>query len=531
MSANSEIALPNKRKRYQFEVPSTIEANVDDLLKLAARFSATVNTDAEGNFKNIGKKLLATEAGPGQIMLFPTDKEDEGEEIDDKWAVTSNWVFFIVLSVDAPTVIKLLGTVFPTTPVPFREGHTVQVHLPEYLIQAVGRTEMQGLVYLNEDNSTKTEGEKEPAILLGKSVSLYGIPDLDKQPRLCSLKNEGIKRMVKVAGMIRLMGMDRFERMVVDLLYCKKEFVLAVNRYAASAVSLPSESPFKSFIQQKKLVGLPIVDNSDVLERFVLGDYPLHDRTTISLLDFVRYRVENFKWSRAPTNEGRTIFFDAFTNLQKVLVVYFGDHFATSCQEVLDALKHNDDIFQYYDDSYIQIRFEMSLSKFFQDVYKEKKSLTHPQITMDSPANCAILLAAYFHEEIKGAHKELTKENNWEPLPHSHFYSGEGVFRQVLFKSKITKTTKSKHTTPDKVKAPDMCVYHLGHQMSVIGHNGIKIECRNQTKCAHAHRNINDLTKTEASEVIRGMPEGRLRKSYELKMKECSGFKSVQKKE
>ena len=50
-----------------------------------------------------------------------------------------------------------------------------------------------------------------------KVVSLYGIRDLDSCPRECSLKNEGIKRMVKVAGMIRLMGMDRFERLIVLL--------------------------------------------------------------------------------------------------------------------------------------------------------------------------------------------------------------------------------------------------------------------------------------------------------------------------
>jgi hypothetical protein len=237
MSTNSSDVLPNKRKRYQFEIPSlTIEANVGDLLTLANRFCATVNTVVEGDFENVGKKLLATEAVPGQIMLFPTDKEEEGEQIDDKWAMTSNWVYFTVLSVGAPAMIKLIGTVFPTTSVPFREGHTTRVHLPEYLIQAVGSTELEGRAYLNEDTSMETQGEEEPAALLGKRVLLYGIPDLDKQPRLCSLRNEGIKRMVKVTGMIRLMGMDRFERMVVDLLYCKKDFALAVPRYAASAV-------------------------------------------------------------------------------------------------------------------------------------------------------------------------------------------------------------------------------------------------------------------------------------------------------
>ena len=530
-NVESVIVLPNKRKRFQFEVIGTVEKNFDELLVLAAQFCGTIETNAEADFKNVGKKLPTQQAVPGQILMFPTEKEDEGEQLDDKWAITSNWVLYTIDTIGEPTLIKLIGTVFPTTSTSFREGHMVHVNLPDCVLQAVGKTEAQGRMTLNEDMSMDTEGEKKTQTVLGKSVSLYGIPDLDNEPRLCSLKNEGIKRMVKVAGMIRLMGMDRFERMVVDLLFCKKEFTLAVNRYAASAVSLPSESPFKSFIQLRKLEGLPIVDNPDVLEKFVLGNYPLHDRTTLSLLDFVRYRVENFKWGQAPTNEGRTIFLDAFTNLQKVLVVYFGKHFATSCEEVLDALKHNDDIFQYYDDAYIQIRFEMSLSKFFQDVYKEKTSLTHPEITMDSPQNCVSLLAAYFHEEIQGANRELTKENNWEPLPHSHFYSKEGLFRQVSFKTKVAKGTKNAPAIPDKGKTSNICIYHLGNQMNVIGHNGVQIECRSKPKCVHAHKSITGITKAEAYNVINGMPEGRLKKSYELQMKICTGFKPMQKKE
>ena len=187
--------------------------------------------------------------------MFTTEKEDEGEQLDDKWAITSNWVLYTIDTIGEPTLIKLIGTVFPTTSTSFREGHMVHVNLPDYVLQAVGKTEAQGRMTLNEDMSMDTEGEKKTQTVLGKSVSLYGIPDLDNEPRLCSLKNEGIKRMVKVAGMISLMGMDRFERMVVDLLFCKKDFTLAANRYAASSVSLPSESPFKSFIQLRKLEG------------------------------------------------------------------------------------------------------------------------------------------------------------------------------------------------------------------------------------------------------------------------------------
>ena len=61
----------------------------------------------------------------------------------------------------------------------------MHVHVPDYLVQAVGKTETQGRVYLNEDVPMEIEGEKKPTSVLGQSVSLYGIPDLDKEPRLC----------------------------------------------------------------------------------------------------------------------------------------------------------------------------------------------------------------------------------------------------------------------------------------------------------------------------------------------------------
>ena len=48
-----------------------------------------------------------------------------------------------------------------------------------------------------------------------KRVSLHGIPDLGNIARPCSLKNEGIKRMLKIGGMIRMMGQERFDRMVI----------------------------------------------------------------------------------------------------------------------------------------------------------------------------------------------------------------------------------------------------------------------------------------------------------------------------
>lgn len=73
---------------------------------------------------------------------------------------------------------------------------------------------------------------------------------------------------------------------------------------------------------------------------------------------------DKFSWGKVPTREGRTVFIDAFTNMQKVLVVYFGIHFDRSCQEVLEVLEDDEDILQ----GYIQTRFETSLALYFQDI-------------------------------------------------------------------------------------------------------------------------------------------------------------------
>lgn len=209
--------------------------------------------------------------------------------------------------------------------------------------------------------------------------------------------------MVKVAGMIRLMGIERFERLVIDLYYCRKTLKENVHRYVASSFTLPESSIFKTFVKEPNLKGLPIVDNEQKLEKLLLGEYPLYDRTGISLSDFILYRDHKYLWGNTPTREGRTMTVQAFTNFQKVMVVYFGSCYDTCCDDVLNVLEENKDVLRKFNDSYLQIRFEMVLSRFFQDVYKEKQSLIYPTMPMNSPVNCASLFKMYLCEEVKCA--------------------------------------------------------------------------------------------------------------------------------
>ena len=209
------------------------------------------------------------------------------------------------------------------------------VTAPEYFLTTKGRMKNMEMDLLSTSQPSQKEGEGTVRTVDIKCMQLYGIPDLDGVPKSCSVKAAGVKRMLKVGGLVRLMG-ERFERLVEDLFYCRETFTATCQRYAETSENLPKSSPFKSFIKLPKLTGLPVQDNEETLELLLLGNNPMFDRSQISLKDFISFKVDNISWGRSPTRYGRVALLDAFTNLQKVLVVYFGNDFSTCCEDVIE---------------------------------------------------------------------------------------------------------------------------------------------------------------------------------------------------
>ena len=298
------------------------------------------------------------------------------------------------------------------------------------------------------------------------------------------MKAEGIKRMLKVGGLIRLLG-GRFDRLIKDLSYSRETFMAACQRYAESADSLPKDSIFKSFVKLPKLKGLPVYDNVKTLETFLLGEYPLYDRSLISLKDFISFRSDGIKWGKSPTREGRAAFTDAFTNFQKVLVVYFGNDYSECCKDVLNVL----DILQEYNDSYKQIKMEMAISLFYHDIYKERESLAYPAMLLTTSSQCATLLRRYLCEEVEKA-RNPSLENKWERHPHSKFYSQEGTFNKVQFR----KTVKPEAAV-NKIEKP-LCIWHSAGLLQVKNAKNQPVACR-RAQCEWSHRSLSECTKKE----------------------------------
>ena len=494
-----EVNAVHKRIRYVMDDDAIAqkETFLRDRLSVASKFGKDSNVDNSSWFLKRGDRKVSVETEVGTAIVVPVDLPDDGEIADEAWANSSNWYCCVVekTNIDLTVQIKVLGTIMPTEEQLLTSGWSATVDLPLYVLKSKGLLKERHDELL-EASCVKLianqEGETVVKPVGIKSISLYGIPDLDGIPKSCSMKTEGIKRMLKVAGLVRLTG-ERFDRLVVDLLYCRETFMLTCQRYAESSESLPKDSLFKSFVKLPKLSGLPVQDNVETLERLIMGDYPLYDRSRISLKDFLSFKSDNVKWGKSPTREGRAALTDAFTNFQKVLVVYFGNNYNTCFEDVLEVLNEDDDILQDYNDSYIQIKFEMTISLFYHDVYKEKTSLNYPEITMTTPTQCAALLKHYLFEELQRA-RGLSETNKWERHPHSKFYSQEGTFSKVKFNKTIKLGPKRVSEEKGANKLP--CVWHLAEQLKVKNAKDQIVTCR-KASCEWPHKTLISCTREE----------------------------------
>ena len=508
----------NTRKRKIYLIDDEIVLTENEIhfklrLEIASKFGHDAKVESSEWFKKRGVQLLSLDVKKGVIILVPVDTPNDKEAVDETWAHTSNWYYCVVQTVNPDDTVKIeiLGTMLPVEDqLLFPTGWTTETDLPEYLLTSKGKLkeiENQLITASHTAEPSGTEGETVVKANGNRSIQLFGIPDLDGISRLCSGKADGIKRMLKVGGLIRLMG-TRFDRLVTDLNYNRETFMDMCQKYSETSEDLPKEALFKSFVRLPKLRGLPVQDNVETLERFLLGDYPFYDRTRISLKDFVDSRGDNFTWGRSATIYGRKALEDAFRNLQKVLVVYFGNCYDACCEDVLKILNDDDDVLQDYNDHYIQIKLEMAISMFFHDVYKEKELMNYPEMLMTTPSLCAALLKRYLYEEMQKA-QGLLGAKKWETHPHSKFYAQEGTFKKVIFKKVIEKITNPVIQDKGTKKLP--CIWYAAEQLRVRNAKDQVITCR-KASCEWPHRSLIQCSRGEL--LARADSLGKLKTQY-----------------
>jgi hypothetical protein len=168
-----------------------------------------------------------------------------------------------------------------------------------------------------------------------------------------------------------------------------------------------------------------------------------------------------------------------------------------------------------FNDSYIQAKFEVAISQLFQDIYREKISLLHPEMSMDTSTKCAALLRKYLSDQVQAARGEKEKESNWEPHPHSFFYSAEGEYQKIKFSP----------IPSDIVKSKDMCEWHLGYLLQVKEYNNKIIQCRSGAKYRFAHNDLREINRKQAEDAIRRVKGDSLQKAFTISMNGTHPFK------
>lgn len=206
------------------------------------------------------------------------------------------------------------------------------------------------------------------------------------------------------------------------------------------------------------------------------------------------------------------------------MMVYFAMNFESCCDDALSVLEKNMDVLRKFNYSYLQVEFEMVLSRFFQDVYKEKQSLVYPRMSMDSPENCTALLKMYLGDEVKRAIGLKDEDQTWELHPHSYFYSVEGEHERNIFTKPTNHIETKVNPTVDKEKK-EICLWNLGSQLEVDMSNGKGVECRNKDLCSRIRKTLQSTRRKEAKETIDRMNNGKLKTSFESKLSSATDFK------
>jgi hypothetical protein len=526
------IENPSKRPRFlrdsstAFGPTYTLATEIwQSRLNAAASYTPDSMTSEGKRFTDNLSQVVTTKcAEQGLPIMFPADDPNIDEPLDGEWGATSNFVFALLQEKPNSMTarVAIIGYLHNPDEIQLHAGQHIVFATPTQFLTPRGINELaikemmskpglEGLTPLSSNrlrtsDPTIMDEEGKPIVNeKAKQSGLYNVLDLNGTFRPCSGKSDGVKRMNKVGGMIRLFGWDRFEKLVLDLNYNQKYFVESCQRYEESAADLPVTSTFKSLGKLNHISDLPVFTNKSKLDCVLLGTYPQYDRSTICLADFLRADSAKIQWKKEASRQGRVVLADALKNLEKVFEVFYGTPYRNSFATILNAFEDEAEIFDNYHDLYITIQLEVIISKFYSDIKYEKVPVIFTEMTMDTPDQCASLLIRHLHVGLTQA-RGTAPTGNWEKQPHSKFYSSEGTYKKIIVASPTISTVK-KETVPGTIL---ICPYHIAGQLGITSASGSAITCTTE-RCKNRHDNITKLNRNDVTKCIKTITVKRIR--------------------
>jgi len=371
----------------------------------------------------------------------------------------------------------------------------------------------------------------------GKQVAGFLVTDADGRKFSCTSRSEAMSRVLKLQGMIRIMGADRFECLVKDLVLDMGDFIEYADNYIRPDHRALGDDghPLYSLRGAKHIKDTPVVLNKDMLASALRLDFKKCDlkEGSLTLKSFLVPPDKNPVWGRDSSPQGRRAMGSAIRNLEKFLSSYGSSAFDQSLTALVSAIEEG--FTRHYHDIYVWVKIQRMLGYWSADVrtVSARNPSSHfPGRKVDTPEAVAQLLRLYTKDLINSANGNGA--GKWEESPHSRFYSAddgdlghclfdgaqqralsgkdkslytaEGIIAATAVPSKAKEKEPKVDAATDKEAAESrkakerasLCGHHLRGLMG-IKFNGELRKCDKKTPCLRRHvESLGEITLAEA---------------------------------
>ena len=484
-------------------------------------------TTNEGNIfaSQLSARAPSDEVEINSFVMWTEDIAIGPEVADTDFASTCNWIFGYIKGTSSnKTMVLVIGQLFPdnTKPSP-STGYYVFVTPSTYFIPAGLNRDSAKFLLTNfeaqeSNDMTKTHSNKrqrnQPPLTLRASITNQGessihLQDLNGNFHHTREKKDISKREKELGPIWRLTKGREKEIMGKDCMLQVSDYKQHIMDESINQAK-DSTSEFSDSSLVRQIIDHPIVKDEKSLKLFLRANFGSDPTSSVSFSSFLP-RITTP--ATIPTYSARCNFSQAAASFEVAARVFYSKEFLKVMDPVILILSGPLDALSLVADDLLLWTIERTFSKWGKTVRTESKSSIFPEIALETPTGCALLLTTMLTTDLT-------------LLCGESLFLQERFYKTTIATTSINTTTAAKHATvtdTDKVAQPSPhCRFHLAHLLNAKLANGGKITpCKRGKQCSSTHSALNAISKSTAL-LLASKFNPTLRESVEKRIEEMS---------
>ena len=526
-NVSSNSSTKSSRKRHNRDTDAVVgpifniisDTTASRLSQAAAMVEVNQTEDGRRFATELSSMQKAIDVAPAMFVMWPADDLDEGEILNGDTSSDLNWVLAMIISISpATTRARILGTIYEDETV--LAGSFVKFDTPSDFVlpmginRAAAETYSDKLGNTSEPCTVRVEEQQEEASTTtfkktGETIARGYLDDLDGGRRLCRDMTQSSKREAVLGPVWRLKKGRELEVAGRGNLLQVEEYLRFIWS-AAIDPSLDSMGPFSAAPLIFQIATLKVTTEVATLTAFLQAKFG--GSGNIMLSDF---RISPaISLQSKPTLQGRRQVAEDLSTLEMAMRVFYSGSFLDCFQQTRVALIGAKDPLKLVPDDLLQHSMEGCLERWGASVRTERRSRSFPQLTMQTPSGCAILLSAMMDATVQSlcGDKVLLQDL------HFRTYVKPALAltpRKATSALALTAAVKKDVAGP---KASTICSYHVLAHFGVKNEHGKLVVCTRGASCPKEHCAISTVAKADISAALKWLPEN-LREAALKKMR------------